>query len=62
MTKNVILLGSCYNKIDNLFDQVTMYTHNEVVSEFQGMKLPEILIFQLNKTKGLAMLSRGFCD
>ncbi len=30
--------------------------------EFQGMRLPEILIFRLNKTRGLAMLSRGFCD
>ncbi len=26
------------------------------------MKLPEILIFRLNKTRGLAMLSQGFCD
>ncbi len=25
-------------------------------------RLPEILIFRLNKTRSLVMLSRGFCD
>ncbi len=30
--------------------------------EFQGWSLPEILIFRLNKTRGLAMLNRGSCD
>ena len=30
--------------------------------EFLGRSLREILIFRLNKTRGLVMLSRGFCD
>ncbi len=30
--------------------------------EFEGTRLPEILIFRLNKTRVLVMLSRGFCD
>ncbi|MCP5007594.1 MAG: hypothetical protein GY941_27215 [Planctomycetes bacterium] len=46
------------------------YTHYEVVLGISGpvwswnvrTRLPEILIFRLNKTIGLVMLSRGFCD
>ncbi|KAA3599648.1 MAG: hypothetical protein D8M57_04145 [Candidatus Scalindua sp. AMX11] len=30
--------------------------------EFLGWSLLEILIFRLNKTRGLVILSRGFCD
>ncbi len=31
-------------------------------SEFQNRSLPEILIYRLNKTRNLVMISRKFCD
>ncbi len=39
-----------------------MYTHYELVLGISEQEFAEILIFRLNKTRGLVMLNRGFYD